>query len=153
LGQNILKSYFKLHHLGYATANINTSLVFFLKLGFNLESKLIYDDLRGINIQFIKIPSSDILVELISPDMEKAENSKESEIHQLLTSLNRMIKTRAGLYHFGFELLSSDFNPKDFGLRKITSRAPAIALNNRGVEFYLQHDGSIVEIIYPEEQV
>jgi len=71
----------------------------------------------------------------------------------LLTSLDRMINTRAGLYHFGFELLSNDFNPKDFGLRKITSRAPAIALNNRDVEFYLQNDGSIVEIIYPEEHI
>lgn len=148
-----MKSHFKLHHLGYATANIDTSLVFFLNLGFNLESKLIYDDLRGINIQFIKIPSTDILVELISPNMEKPENSKGANIHQLLTSLNRMINTRAGLYHFGFELLSNDFNPKDFGLRKITSRAPAIALNNRDVEFYLQNDGSIVEIIYPEEHI
>lgn len=148
-----MQSYFRLHHLGYATANINESLKFFLKLGYSIESSLVYDDSRNIEIQFIKIPSSDILVELICPDTESTKNLKKAETHNLLTSLDRMIKCRAGLYHFGFELLSSNFVPQNFGLRKITSRAPAIALNNRDVEFYLQHDGSIVEIIYPEEQI
>ena len=62
-----------------------------------------------------------------------------------------MIKARPGLYHLGFELLNRDFIPKNFGLRKISDRAPAIALNNRDIEFYVQNDGSIVEIIYPKE--
>jgi methylmalonyl-CoA/ethylmalonyl-CoA epimerase len=140
----------RLHHLGFVTKSIRESSSFFLKLGYELQFDLFYDDYRGIEIQFMKYPGSNLLIELISPKIEKVKDVKNTEAVELTDSLNKMIKSRPGLYHMGYELISDDFHPQDLGLRKISVKAPAIALNNREVEFYLHIDGSIVEVIFPE---
>jgi len=139
----------RLHHIGFATKSIRESSNLFLKLGYGLQFDLFYGDYRGIEIQFMKCPGSNLLIELISPKIEKMKDVKNTEAIKLTDSLNRMIKSRAGLYHMGYELISDDFYPQDLRLRKISVKAAAIALNNRDVEFYLHIDGSIVEVIFP----
>ena len=74
-----MQSQLRLHHLGYATADINKSLSFFLSLGYEPELGLFQDDFRGVEIQFIKIPGSEILIELISPNMNRVEIYSEKK--------------------------------------------------------------------------
>ena len=83
-----------LHHVGFLTKNLEQSRADFLKLGFEVEKPVAFDNIRKINIEFLV--NGGYRVELVEPA------GKDSPLYPLLKRFKNMP------YHFCYE--SKDFD-------------------------------------------
>jgi methylmalonyl-CoA/ethylmalonyl-CoA epimerase len=126
----------KVHHFGYLTTSIEKSVKEFSLLGYVTFDKLYFDDVRGINIQFIRSISGE-LIELI-------ESVSEMSIVKGLLSTNKN-----KIYHICY--YTTDIEQKIDHLKKqgfvlISPPQPAIALNNSNVAFLLSKYAGMIEL-------
>ena len=126
----------KVHHFGYLTISIEKSVKEFSLLGYATFDKLYFDDVRGINIQFIRSISGE-LIELIEPA------SETSIVKGLISTNNNKI------YHICY--YTTDIEQKIDHLQKqgfilISPPQPAIALNNSNVAFLLSKYAGMIEL-------
>lgn len=126
----------KFHHIGYAVANLAESLNIFLSLGYSIVSGSEKDQLRKVEIAFVK--NEGVLVELISP------LDSESPITNLLNKVGN------SAYHICYEV--DDIDVKILELRKmrfilIEKPSQAIAINNQRVAFLYHPKYGLLELL------
>tara|TARA_R110001606_G_scaffold270916_1_gene419466 strand:+ start:964 stop:1368 length:405 start_codon:yes stop_codon:yes gene_type:complete len=126
----------KIHHFGYLTSSIDSSVKEFSALGYVTFDKLYFDEVRGINIQFIRSMSGE-LIELIE------SVSENSIVQGLLT------KNKNSIYHICYYI--DDIQEKistlsEQGFVLISKPQPAIALSNCNVAFLLSKNAGMVEL-------
>lgn len=131
---------FSLHHIGYAVANIEESILMHRVLGYCRDTKIIDDTSRDVRIAFIKNKMNDSLIELISPMNDKSP----------ITATLKERKNVASPYHVCYEVDNinraiSWLKRKKFIL--ISSVTPAVAFNNRNVAFLINKEAGLIELL------
>ena len=125
------------HHVGYGTASLEISREIFENLGYRTEGPIFYDDVLGVQLQFMVLLDSN--------------NTRIALIEDLPNIVNgpilKILKQRTGLYHMAFEVDSIKDSMKAFSLQPLTYCLPATAFNGRHIRFFLTKDGGIVELI------
>jgi methylmalonyl-CoA/ethylmalonyl-CoA epimerase len=127
---------YRLHHIGIFTHDIVQSADVYSKLGFKLETDIVYDSLRNIYLQMLS--NSNYFIELID-----AKNNTSFD------SL-RVAKNSIG-YHLCFEVEDLDFVVSNMvsggGYKIIDPAKPAMLFNNRRVVFLLNKYSGIIELL------
>ena len=124
------------HHLGIATANIETSQIAYSHLGYT-GGVQIYDPIQKVNISFLMKPHSP-MIELVSPTEESSP-------------VNNFLKKNGTIpYHTCFEV--KDLEDNIIKLKKgkfilIVKPVPAIAFQNRRVCFLYNKDTGLIELL------
>lgn len=125
----------KIHHIGYLVKNIEKAKAAFVKLGFVLESDVVYDDFRKVDICFLT--KDGYRVELVSP---KSEDSVVS----------RLIKQyRNAPYHLCYETERFDEERSALeanGFTCMDEPCPAPALGGKRVAFLMSASIGIIEL-------
>lgn len=125
----------KLHHIGYAVADIEKATSEFVSLGYVIESKTV-DVARNIVIVFAK--NNGTLIELISP------LNKGSPVDNILEKNGPMP------YHICYEvanIFEATKNLKQVGYLVIQKTSPAPALNEQNVCFMYSKTLGIIELV------
>jgi len=126
----------KIHHVGYAVKNIDTSLNDFKKLGFKEITARILDEQRSVFIQFIK--NGDYVVELIEP------SNDNSPINNILSKIGN------STYHLCYEIDDIEKSINELKSDKyviIEVSKEAIAINNKKVAFLYKKNIGIIELV------
>ena len=126
----------KIHHIGYLVKSIEKSMPEFIKLGYEKETEIVYDDFRKINICFIK--NENYRIEFVEP-------AKECDFLQSLSK-----KIGVGTYHVCYE--STDFdndikNLTENGYIVVQEKAEAIAINKKMLFFLYSRNTGLLEIV------
>ena len=127
-----------LHHVGFLTKNLEQSRTDFLKLGFEVEKPVAFDNIRKINIEFLV--NGGYRVELVEPA------GKDSPLYPLLKRFKNMP------YHFCYESKDFDYD-LDYlssvwgGYHIIDEVRPAPCLDGRKVCFLMGSGSGIIELV------
>lgn len=125
------------HHIGYATKSISKSLVTFQALGYQEVGPVVVDELLGVRIQFIaQVNHDDVIIELV----ENLPDTIEQPVSIILTQ-------RSGAYHLAFLVDSIKEFSEVNSMRRISRCRPAVAFQDRHVQFFMSRDGGILELI------
>ncbi|MDQ8021453.1 MAG: VOC family protein [Moraxellaceae bacterium] len=126
----------KVHHVGYAVADIDIALSDFLDLGFSPVGERCLDEHRHIHIQFMR--NDDYVIELVAPANER------SPVGNLLKKVGNTP------YHFCYEtpdLVASIDRLKGRGFIVLAEPAEAPAIEIRRVAFLFKTGTGIVELL------
>tara|TARA_B100000242_G_scaffold293966_1_gene273948 strand:+ start:968 stop:1420 length:453 start_codon:yes stop_codon:yes gene_type:complete len=134
---------FKLHHIGYATNNIEKSLSYFLPFLESKECKIRFKDtFQKVDVEFYSL-KGDLLIEFIKP------NSNDSPV------LNFLKKFPEGYpHHFAYE--SGDFYKSLESLKKSNYRMvtkETIGFEKRKIVFFTSREDPhqpLIEIVSKE---
>ncbi len=127
----------ELDHIGYATKSISKSLKTFRALGYEEDGPILIDELLGVKIQFINQPLHH------GARIELVENLPGA----IKQPVSVILKQRSGLYHLAYLVDSiRDFSEAN-DLRKVNNCGPAVAFDNRHVQFFISRDGGLLELI------
>lgn len=127
----------ELDHIGYATKSISKSLKIFRALGYEEDGSILIDESLGVKIQFIKQPLHN------GARIELVENLSGA----IKQPVSVILKQRSGLYHLAYLVDSIRDFSKINDLRKVSNCGPAVAFNNRHVQFFISRDGGLLELI------
>lgn len=129
----------KIHHVGYAVADIDHAVAEFESLGYRVRGSKTFDDKRHVIIQFVELKGS--LVELIAPARE-------------ISPVSEIIKKRGnGPYHLCYETEDIESEVKKMasrGCKVIEPPAVALACANRKVAFLFKPSLGVFELIEKE---
>ena len=126
-----------LHHYGFATSDLSSTVATYGIMGYRPVSEMIIDPLQNVKIIFIQ-KDKDPLIELIEP---MSISSPVSEIIK---------KNGACLYHIGYEVENINETIRQLRQKKfimISKLVPAIAFNNRLIGFLYQKNMGLIELI------
>ncbi len=126
----------KIHHVGYLTKNIDKTRAKLLELGFSVEAPVSYDDIRKINIEFLR--NGDYRVELVQP------MDKESPMYPLLK------RYKNTPYHFCYEVADLDKAVSELSdMHYTVIQEPEIApcIENHRVAFLNNISMGIIELV------
>ena len=126
----------KIHHIGYLTKKLDKTLAEFLRLGYETEKEAAYDEIREVNIAFVR--NGDYRVELIEPAGD------QSPLAPLLA------RYRNTPYHICYEtddLAASIEELSAAGYTIFQPAAPAPCLDGRSVVFLLHRSMGIIELL------
>ena len=127
----------ELDHIGYATKSISKSLKIFRALGYEEDGPILIDESLGVKIQFIHQPLNH------SARIELVENLPEA----IKQPVSVILKQRSGLYHLAYLVDSIRIFSEMNDLRKVNNCGPAVAFNNRHVQFFISRDGGLLELV------
>ena len=128
------------HHMGYAVADINKAIEKFEYLGYDLDSEITKDELRNINIVFLKNRKTNMCIELIEP---LGDNSPVTEM--LMQKKNVSMP-----YHICYEtnsLTKTIYLLKRKGFFVTSNPAPAPALGGKQVAFLVNKEAGLLELL------
>ncbi len=126
----------KVHHIGYLVEDINAAVEKFISLGYKVISEEVYDVSRGGGILFLQ--NGETVIELIAP--RKGEWK--------FKDLSKRIGV--GPYHLCYiaENFDSDIEKLQAeGWTMVTQAEPAVAIENRRVQFFYNLDAGLIEIL------
>ena len=126
----------KVHHVGFLSKNLAKSQARFEELGFEIETEKKYDEIRKVNIAFLK--NGDYRVELIEPV------SEDSPMYPLL---KRFKNTP---YHFCYETGNLEESIEELTKKGFTViQEPEIApcIEGRRVVFLNNISSGIIELV------
>ena len=126
----------KVHHIGYLVKNINKSIASFEKIGFLLISDITHDEIRKVDICFLK--NGNYVIELVSP------YSPESVTYNLLS------RYKNAPYHICYETNDLDkevSNLVNSGFIVIQEKEVAPAIDNKNVVFLFNTSIGIIELV------
>lgn len=126
----------KIHHVGYLVKDIMQSKACFELLGYTQKAPVVYDQIRNIDILFMK--NDRTVVELIQ---SKGDSSTVS---------NLIKKFGVAPYHICYETDSLEYAIKELRSQKfIVTSSPmqAPALENRKVAFLYNKNMGIIELL------
>ena len=126
----------RIHHIGYLVKRIDDAVTEFEKLGYEIETPVLLDEIRGAFICFMQ--NGGYRIELISPEGE------QSPIYGLLK------KSKNSPYHLCYETV--DFNNEVSKLEQgcltmFLPPSPAPMLSNRRVAFLMSAEIGMIEIL------
>jgi methylmalonyl-CoA/ethylmalonyl-CoA epimerase len=127
----------KIHHLGIAVKNIETSAVMYNEsLGWEQTGSLIYDPVQSVNILFMR-DSHGARFELLEP---VGNNSP----------VKKLLERRIGLYHICYEVQDIHSKIKELtakGFLLISGPVGAVAFNDNLIAFLINRDNLIIELV------
>ena len=126
----------KVHHIGYLVKKLDAAILAFTNLGYHITQNTVYDDIRKINICFLK--KDDYCIELVSPA------SGDSVVSGLLK------KYKNCPYHICYETENFDEDYRALlanGFISIDTPTPAPALQNRDVVFLTSASVGMIELL------
>ena len=127
----------KIHHIGYLVNNIDSAVLSFEKLGFDLVSPITEDKMRNVLICFLE--NNGYRVELVSPV------GRDSDVYNL------MKKKKNSPYHLCYEVNDIERSLEEYCAANesliIQPPKPAIAIENRKVAFVMHKDLGIIEFV------
>jgi len=126
----------RIHHTGYAVANLTDSAAEFLRLGYRKVGQQTVDSERNVVIQFMR--NGDYLVELIAPLNDKAP------VKGILR------KVGPTPYHICYEADDLDSEVEKLsgdGYLVVERQAPAPAIRDRRVAFLFKKDLGLIELV------
>mgnify|MGYP006183290671 CR=1 FL=1 len=126
----------KIHHIGYAVLDLESSIKIFNKLGFSVDSEICIDYKRDVKIVFMS--NYTYTIELISPI------TSNSPVTRILK------KNGSTPYHICY--YTDNIDKKITELRKegfilIESPEPAQAIENKKVSFLINKHVGVIELI------
>ena len=127
----------RLHHIGVLVRDIPASLGFYEKAGYIVESGLIHDPVQTAYVQFLRLPSDSVYVELISPD---GESSK----------LSRASTAGGGIHHWCYsttEMARCIEHLRGSGLVLVAEPVPAVAFQGRQIAWLGGRDRILIEVV------
>lgn len=130
----------RLHHVGWAVADLLCAAQGFEKMGYVLEPGLpdTVDENFGVSLRFLRLPGHDALIELVQPVRE------DSSVRSVLQ------RSGAGPYHLGFcvdDIAAAGAILRAAAFRPTTKRQPAPALGMREIQFFHRRDVGLIELI------
>lgn len=126
----------KVHHIGYLVKKMDTAILSFKNLGYQVTQDTIYDDIRKVNICFLQ--KDGYRIELVSPV------SEDSVVSGLLK------RYKNSPYHICYETENFDEDYQTLlsnGFISIDTPTPAPALQNREVVFLTNASMGMIELI------
>jgi methylmalonyl-CoA/ethylmalonyl-CoA epimerase len=126
----------KIHHIGYVVKDIKKSLKLFKVLGYQIEKEIVRDEIRNVEILFLK--NGDLRVEVISP------------INLNSPILNYLNKVGSTPYHLCYETTDIEKTIRELRNNKfiiVESASEAIAINYQKVAFLYNSHYGLVEIL------
>lgn len=128
------------HHIGIVVESIEDSMLIYEKLGYNVDSEIVLDNIQNNKLLFLKEKSSNQLIELIQPMNENSPVYNQN---------NR------GLHHICYEVENLDEYIISFKRLKIgkifTDKIDAPAFSNRKIIFACLKDGNIIEVLQKDD--
>ena len=129
---------FSVHHLGVAVPDISQTAAAYVKyFGYQLESEIIHDPLQQAHVQFLRLPSDKVYLELVAPD---SSHSK----------LSQAIAKGGGLNHICYAI--DDMNAacaklRGCGMFLVAPPVPAVAFKGRCIAWLMGKDRVITELV------
>ena len=128
----------RLHHIGYLVANLSESARRFVEsVGYVVESDPIADPVQTATVQFLRLPSDSVWLELVSP---LGNPSK----------LDAALRRGEGIHHLCFEVLdieSSVDRLRRHSMRAIAPIVPAVAFGGRRITWLTNRSGTLFELV------
>jgi methylmalonyl-CoA/ethylmalonyl-CoA epimerase len=130
----------RLHHVGWAVADMGAAAEAFQTLGYVAEATLpeAVDESFGVRLRFLCRPGDPVLVELVQP------TRADSSVSAVLA------RGGAGPYHLGYcvnDLAAAARKLRAGRFRPATSRHRAPALGMREIQFFHRGDTGLIELI------
>jgi hypothetical protein len=130
----------RLHHVGWAVADIGSAAQAFQELGYILDATLTdaVDATFGVRLRFLCRPADQVLLELVEPTRE------DSSVSALLG------RSGAGPYHLGYcvaDLAAAAQALRSHRFRPTTPRLRACGLQMREIQFFHRRDTGLIELI------
>lgn len=127
-----------MHHIGYLVANISESARRFVEaVGYVVESDPIADPEQTATVQFLRLPSDSVWLELVTP---LGNPSK----------LDAALRRGEGMHHLCFEVLdieSSVDRLRRHSMRAIAPIVPAVAFGGRRITWLTNRSGTLFELV------
>ena len=130
----------QIHHIGYLVKKINKAIPAFVNLGYKIDSDIVFDEYRGIDICFMT--RENYRVELVSP------KNKESVVYELQKKYGN------SPYHICYicENIESEVEKlRDSGYVKYDEPHEAIAFSNKKVCFLIHPYLGMIELLEENE--
>ncbi len=128
----------KLHHVGHLVKDIKAaSRSLTQEYGYEIESKVIEDQVQTAFVQFLRLPKSSSWLELVSPN---GENSK----------LSAALKRGGGLHHLCYEVENIDQACTELRNRKLallSKPVPAVAFGGRRIAWLIDSTRLLTELV------
>jgi methylmalonyl-CoA/ethylmalonyl-CoA epimerase len=124
------------HHIGYAVRDIKESLKVFLDLGYAIETDIVHDNVRQVDIMFLI--NNNIRIELISP------LSEESPVSNILD------KNGPLPYHICYQtenIKTAILSLRKKGFMVIEKPQKSPAINNQLVCFLYHKNVGLIELV------
>ena len=130
----------RLHHVGWAVADIGATTQALQALGYALDGSLpeALDDQFGVKLRFLSRPADPVLVELVQP------TRADSSVSALLA------RGAAGPYHLGYcvdDLAAAAQALRKQRFRPATPRLCAPGLKMHQIQFFHRRDTGLIELI------
>jgi len=130
----------RLHHVGWAVADIDAATQMFQELGYVLDSTLseTVDENFGVRLRFLCRPADQVLVELVQ------SVRADSSVSALLA------RAGAGPYHLGYcvdDLAAAAQALRARRFRPTTPRLCASGLQMHEIQFFHRRDAGLIELI------
>ena len=127
-----------MHHIGYLVGNLGESARRFVEsVGYVVESDPIADPEQTATVQFLRLPSDSVWLELVSP---LGNPSK----------LDAALRRGEGIHHLCFEVLdieSSVDRLRRHSMRAIAPIVPAVAFGGRRITWLTNRSGTLFELV------
>lgn len=126
----------KVHHVGYAVFDVEKSIIKFEALGFRQTSDVIFDEIRDVNIVFLK--NGNETLELVAP------HSANSDVEGIVK------RNGTAPYHVCYEvenLEASVDELKKSGWFPVKEPEVAPAIGNRRVVFLFSKHVGLIELV------
>ena len=130
----------KIHHIGYLVKKIDRAMKSFIDLGYELESNVVFDEYRGIDICFLV--KDGYRIELVSP------KSKESVVYDLQKKYGN------SPYHICYICRNIDESVeqlKTMGYVQIDTPHEAVAIDMKMVCFLIHPYLGMIELLEEQE--
>lgn len=129
----------KIHHIGYLVKNIEKAQKGFEDLGYEAISEVTHDEIRGVDIMFMK--NGGYCIELVSPFTKDSVTAGLMKTH------------RNSPYHICYEVDNIDKASKEYrekGFVKMDDPTPAPAFDGKKVCFLLSAKVGMIELLERE---
>ena len=127
-----------MHHIGYLVGNLAESARRFVEsVGYVVESDPIADPVQTATVQFLRLPSDSVWLELVTP---LGNPSK----------LDAALRRGEGMHHLCFEVLdieSSVDRLRRHSMRAIAPIVPAVAFGGRRITWLTNRSGTLFELV------
>lgn len=129
----------KIHHVGYLVKKLEKAKAAFEKLGYVSKGQVTYDEIREIDILFMK--KDGYVIELVSP------KTKESVVANLIKKLGNTP------YHICYEVDDIEGACEELsnsGYMQIDTPTKAVAIGSRRVVFLMNPFMGMIELVEKE---
>jgi len=134
-------SYFKFHHIGIATNNIERTAQYYIDAGY-VMSEVVYDDIQNASIAFLE-KSWMPCIELIGPPPPNIQTSKNSPVDNIIR------KSGVSPYHVCYEVEDIDVAEQELRKKKFISLSRLVVgiATSKRILFLYNKDVGLIELI------